>query len=179
MSIVRCRNHGKRRIRVCQSGEVKMEMLLGGALAIIIIGSLALMIVPLFRGPPRGAISDEKWHYQCQECKGEWEVDAKEIVEGIDALAGEDARLGGGDEPQFYYPDCPLCGAKGSSIKMIQCLNEECAKYFVTDDMKSFPPLSDRFMRGEIAPQVCPYCGTDRMEVTRERAIKARKSRGG
>jgi len=153
-----------------------MEVLLGGALAIIIIGSLALMVVPLFRGSTHSVASDGKWHYQCQGCKEEWEVDSGEITDRLFALSKEGVRLQGGGDPEFYYPDCPLCGAKASSIRMVKCLNPDCGKYFVTDEMKS--PSPGGFIAEKRTPQVCPYCGTDRLEVIMEQARKARAERG-
>jgi len=163
--------HGKTHVGGHRGGEVKMEYILGAALAVIIVGSLVLMIAPFFRGSKSQGSSTQKWHYQCQACQGEWDASPADIMDEM-KLDQQNSGIPGGGDPQLYRPDCPLCGAKKSSIRMIKC--PKCGRWFVTDEMKQprhpmAPP--------SVAPQVCPYCGTDRREWIRKKAIEARKHR--
>lgn len=137
-----------------------VEYLLAGALAVVIIGAVALSVVSFLGGDEDEVpIGDPVAHFQCQVCKKEWTSRFDELPEGAVGPGGIERAL-----------DCPLCGAKNSSLHMTKCVNPDCGKYFV-------PAVGESPMDPRVRP-VCPYCKTDQLEWRRqERKKKKEQSR--
>ena len=129
---------GMKRLEFAAGPSRKKEILLGAALGVVVIGALVLALYGVFRGP---RLEKETLHFQCQECKYEFERDSDKL-------------------PDYWYKfrpiephrlDCPKCGASRSCVKTQQC--PSCKKYFI-------PPETD-------APLICPYCDIDIAEYMR------------
>ena len=118
-----------------------------------------------------------QWRYQCINCGKEFSRDSKEVMDEFakPTRTKGGSRFAGRGDPSMYRPTCPHCNAETSGVRMIQCLNPECKKYFITEAMKTATGGSRR-LRG--AKLVCPHCQTDQYELQRKRAIEARRKRG-
>jgi ribosomal protein L32 len=132
------------------------EFLLIGALALIIVGSLFLG-VRQGCGPSRTAVEPQEVFYFCQKCKQKFKPDPNSLA-----------------ELEMYAPmgimrlDCPLCGAKKSAVPMVKCPN--CGEYYVSPQLA----YEEQMMMGrdlsnvQMPKDICPHCGTDRMQWYRE-----------
>lgn len=141
------------------------EYLLIGALAVVIIGSLVLTFY-FGMGGRKSARGRAKLMFQCSECDAVFELDPKTISRKD--MGPEMGAMGMG----IMRPDCPKCGAKKSGQPMVQC--PKCKKYYVSPRL-NWNEITARGGRPEGDPpkDICPYCGTDRVEWYR----KLRKSR--
>ena len=81
--------------------------------------------------------------------------------------------FGGGAET--YRPTCPHCNTEASGVRMDQCLNPDCRKYFVTEAMKN-----NTGGLGGVGPakKICTYCQADQVELIRKHAQEYRRRRG-
>ena len=88
-----------------RAGEVKMEYVFGGALAVIIIGAMVLAIMFGFGQPSR--VRNGGWRYFCDACQKEFHVD----------------QLPPKEPGQFGPPrlDCPECGGVKTAVQMVKC----------------------------------------------------------
>jgi len=94
-----------------------------------------------------------EFHYKCTSCKQDWSLVGKDEI----------FKMFHGNLPNASVAvDCPLCGAKASSLRTTRCPN--CGKYYVSQF------VLDRVMHktgDENKPrptsEICPYCGTDVM----------------
>lgn len=121
------------------------EILLGGALAVIVIGALVLALWGIIKGPTPKA---EIFHFKCQDsqCGYEFELSSNELPDYA------------WKQLTYHTVDCPECGKSRSCQEMKQCPNPECTRWFVPG-------------RGE-REDVCPYCETDLAQWAAEHAPK-------
>ena len=128
---------------VRQRGAVNMEYVFAGALAAIILGSLALTI---HFGLSKDDVGDlPEQHWQCEKCG--------EVFVGDLMTPEEMARKMG---PGGLLPiDCPKCGAKDSVYQTIQC--PQCGEWYIPATAK-FPEAQ---ITGQDIRNICPKCGTD------------------
>ncbi|MCK4602803.1 MAG: hypothetical protein KAU28_10080 [Phycisphaerae bacterium] len=139
-------------------GGRKIEFLLGGALAVIIIGSLLLIIWPMVTGGPWPS-KDRTYRFECQKCLHQFEMS----MEDLDRREAEPSMAPMG----VYMLDCPKCGGKNSALVMSKCPN--CQKWYVLSRDKS--PMQER---PEDIGNVCPHCKTDVDEWRYQRRKKNR-----
>jgi len=120
-----------------------MEYLFAAALAIIVLGALALTVRTVLIPPKRSM--GNVW-VKCEKCGYEFEVDADKHPEVMNA-----------ETPAGKKQDCPKCGAKKSAWVMSQC--PACGKRYVR------PSTMGR--RG--APDTCPFCKADFLQALDEK----------
>jgi hypothetical protein len=130
-----------------------MEYVFGAALAAVVVAAIGFTVYEtLFKGPG-GVEKAGNPHFKCVECGHEFEVEnvpRDRMREAVD--------------PAMALLDCPECGAEYSCMRMIRC--RACDEYYI--------PQRSRYMaeHGVPAPDdvrdVCPHCGTDRLEWARE-----------
>ena len=127
---------------VRQRGAVNMEYAFAGALAAIILGSLALTIY-FGLGPDAPPLPEPHW--QCDKCGA--------VLVGDLMTPEEMARKMG---PAGLLPiDCPKCGAKDSLYQTIAC--PQCGEWYIPATAKS----PDGQIVGQDIRNVCPKCGAD------------------
>lgn len=127
-------------------GDKKMEYVLGGALALIIVGSLALTIYFGFiRDSGSSAYADEPIFFQCRKCSTKFSVKVKDLREPTSEMG-------------MPWPGkCPNCGADSDQdfIAMVQCY--KCQHWFVPQGAEQQTPNSPPMpVYGK-----CPNCGAD------------------
>ena len=125
-------------------GGDKTEYLFAVALALIVVGALAMTLRTTFFPPAK---SYKPVWVKCEKCGSEFEVDANKHREVREA-----------ETPAGKKQDCPKCGAKRSSWVMNQCPNPQCGKYFIRPSLLT---------RG--AKDVCPYCKADYLKALDEK----------
>jgi len=133
---------------------VSPEILMAGALGLIIIVSLAVTFSGLFGG---GGTSNgtSEIYFICEKCKHEFAVEPKDIQpEEMEEM---------GYMP-FITLDCPNCGGKKTALQAIKCPNPECGKLYIGDSVR----YAEEAMMGKEIRDVCPYCGTDLLEWKRK-----------
>jgi len=152
-------------------GDRKMEYLLVGVLALIIVGSLAGVLWQIFGGGTSAPSGPPVLRFKCSKCGHEWEKDMSQMEP---------------DNPEFMMgpggymaaQDCPACKEKATGDQMVQCPNPDCKKWYVSEQMK----FERRMMMGQATPEeqppkdICPYCGTDRVDWYYQEAKKRRKN---
>lgn len=126
---------------VSRRGEVKMEYVFSGALAVIIAVSLSLAVYFGFfgGGANRQDISEIELLYKCDKCQAEFS-------QPLEQLAPEEMMQKGAPRPV----DCPECGATASAWRMTEC--PSCGKSFVSPKTRN-PFTQER--------EICPHCNTD------------------
>ena len=136
-------------------GVLKIDYLFAGALAVIIVGSLFLTIYFGFLG---GEVSSKEYdpnaHFKCDACGEEFTRNINEVP-----AAG----------PGSYGPppvDCPACGGQGTAWLMIKCPN--CDKYYVPESYRRALDI----LRGAKVKDICPHCGTDKVQWYKEHRKK-------
>ena len=161
-----------KRLEFGRLGGNKVEYILAGALALIIVLSLLLTFKGLIWG---GGVSraDVVHHFICQACRHEFEKTPKELAEMSEELGqmyrGPDAMM----LMQMGGPvlDCPQCGAKRSCWLAMRCPN--CQKWFVSEAQKAMyeahrtrrrPPANIR--------HECPHCKIDIVEWHKQHSRK-------
>jgi len=120
-----------------------MDAVFGGALAVVIAGALALTVYYGFMGgdTKAGEEADPEFHFECQKCGHIVDRPREEFGPGVARVL-----------------DCPECGAKRSCLMMTECPN--CHELYVSDRTK----YQDRLIKGEKIEDICPHCGTNRVE---------------
>ena len=116
------------------------ELLLGGALAAVVLAALAMAIMHMAKPPNPVTIN---YHFQCQTCKHEFNMTDRELP----ASAYQDSPTAP------LRVDCPNCKASKSAARMLMC--PKCLKYFYVPE-------------GE--PQICPICKGDIAKLAAEKA---------
>lgn len=142
----------------------KMEYLLGGALGVIILGSLGMSIYFMFRDPPPPPAASTMYKCSVPTCGHEFEYDYKK----------EMAR--NQQDPNFRPPmmdmmgpqakDCPKCKAQLSCYLMHRCY--KCGKYWPMAESERPPMPGQGPPKPVSGGQVCPACGQDQIQWLRE-----------
>jgi ribosomal protein L37AE/L43A len=119
-----------------------MEYVFAGALALIIIGALALSLNAVMGGGgPRGDVEDAHW--KCEACE--------EVFVDNDYLPEEEMIEG----PGVAELDCKACGAEDSVFLMIKCPN--CEQWYIPESHRQWEAVEE----GAEIRDICPHCGTD------------------
>ena len=131
-----------------------MEHVFGGALAAVIVAAVALTIWQTMFAGPGNVQKAGTPQYKCLECGYVFEqeqIPRDRMREAID--------------PALVLLDCPDCGAERSAMQMIRC--PDCGEYYISQ--RSLYQVEHN---GRPAPEdvrdVCPECGTDRLQYARE-----------
>jgi hypothetical protein len=142
----------------------KMEYLLGGALTVIILGSVGLSIYMMMGGKENTA-SQPITHYYCEKCQKEFEFDFRKQFENT-----QDPRAARPMNPMMYDPrfgemgiDCTQCGQKACAFRMNRC--EKCGNYWPTTAEERTPRTAGN-------KRICPKCNTDQFEYLKEKYSK-------
>ena len=134
-------NPAKHHVR--QRGAVNMEYVFAGALAVIILGSLALTF---HFGPSRDDAELPEPHWQCEKC-------GAVLVGDLMTEEEMDSKMGPGGV--LRPTDCPKCGAKDSLYQTLRC--PQCGEWYIPATAKS----PDGQIVGQDIRNVCPKCGAD------------------
>jgi hypothetical protein len=132
------------------------EGLLVAGLLILIAGSAAGIYFSLRKDELQPA--DPSPHFQCEACRHEFVVDRK----AIPAEAFDKAGL----DPNLVRLDCPQCKQRGSAVRMIRC--PACGEHYVSESARGGQGAPS----GQVARDVCPSCGVDRLEWYRRHRKK-------
>jgi len=151
--------HALRRSPVGNRGEIKMEYVFAGVLAVIILVSLVLAIKYGFGGAEQAEIEAQR--YKCDAC-GELFVPSGPVPDA------KQSELGSLAPPPI---DCEKCGAKKSAYLTTKC--PKCGEYFVRETYRD--PMA--IFQGRAIKDVCPHCGLDLAEYRAEQIKKARQER--
>ena len=141
------------------------------ALVVVIGGSLALTIYTSL-GKGRTNL-DIKPMYFCEVCEKEFEIDySKQSPEERLGMM----EMGPG---MMKLPDCPLCGATEAGLPMVKCPNTECEKYYVGEsaDFHKRMAAGEMGMDQEQPRDICPHCGTDRIQWYKDHRKKRKKKK--
>jgi len=143
-----------KRLAVAGGEGFKTEYLFGGALAVIILGALALAIYFGFAGGPSASKGEVggPW-YKCEKCGEEFQLQ----------------QTGGGTMEKALPVDCPKCGGKACAYRMSVC--PKCGKRYVSDTTRYYLEM----MQGRAVKDICPHCGTDIGQLRREEYKKRRR----
>ncbi len=139
-------------------GDRKVEFILGGILSVIILGSIALIVWPMFKSDKTE--DNGMMKFECIKCGHKFEADT----------------LTPDGDPQVPLPGtvgpppqkCPECG--GDAYPMIQC--PECGAWYLPERYK------DERTRGVPTPGVemprdkCPECGADYIDAVLKKRQK-------
>jgi DNA-directed RNA polymerase subunit RPC12/RpoP len=137
----------------------KMEYLLGGALTLIILGSLAISLYSFFRGGPNTSQVKPVITYHCDKCGHEFDFQAPEPDPNNPNAMMPDPMMG----PRPI--ECPQCHAKPfSAWLMNRCVDPKCGKLFA-----QLPESHDPRWSGEV---VCPWCKTNQTQFIRDKILK-------
>jgi len=98
-----------------EGGGRTKEVVIGAALAIIVVAALVLALYHVFSGPKP---KEETLHMHCLKCGYEFTIKNRDLPEDAWDMKTFEIRL-----------DCPECGAKKSCVQMMQC--PSCGKWFV------------------------------------------------
>ena len=126
-----------------------MEYIFTAALAIIIVGALALTIYYAVFKSGGGASGMPAMHYECEKCQAQFEISP---ASRPDLFRAETAKI--------RRVDCPKCQGKNTAWLMTQC--PACNKYYVRP--------SDRQQTDK--PDVCPFCKADFNDALRTKLEK-------
>ncbi len=126
---------GMKRLDFSGQGRMK-EILLGGALAVVVIAALVLSIIHMVKGPTPPKVT---YHFQCLKCSHEFEV--------VDTDVPQDVwdRTRPGERPILDCPN-PDCEEKLSAKTMEWC--PACEQWYLPDEEAT-------------GPRVCTKCGAD------------------
>jgi len=155
---------GAQRLNLGRGGGkgFNMEYLFAGALAVIILGSLILTIYfTLGGGEP--SPGDLEVTFKCAKCGYEFSKKPEEVRPmGPDMMP---MPMGAPGMAPIAL-DCPKCGAKKSAFQAVKCPN--CGAFYISQ-ITTHPvaPGEGRQLR-----DVCPKCGTDRIQWYREHRKK-------
>jgi len=161
---------GAKRLNLGRGGGkgFNMEYLFAGALAAIIVGSLALTIYFTFGGH-RGARGPREIHFKCIKCGYEFTKKPEELRAMSPGEPSMDMMFVPGMEPMAL--DCPKCGAKKSAFMAVKCPNPDCGAYYISPYMLNPEAMTE----GKELRDVCPKCGTDRVQWYLEHRKKRKK----
>ena len=132
------RDGGSKRFSSNPGSGDKMEYLFTAALAIIIVGALALTIYYAVFKSGGGASGMPTLHYECDKCQARFEISHASRPDLFRAESAKIRRI-----------DCRKCQGKNTAWLMTQC--PACNKYYVRP--------SDRQQTDK--PDVCPFCKAD------------------
>ncbi len=136
--------HAVTRPGFARGGAINTEYLFAGALALVILGALALTIYFSFFRKSTGLKTELPTVYQfrCVECGHEFTID----VEDLPSKAWR-AR---GAVPM--HMDCPKCGVEDAAAELYEC--PKCKKYYL-------PPAHldpESWQEGLLGADVCEHC---------------------
>ncbi len=150
-------------------GGIQKEQIIVGGLAVLIVGLLAYNVYSFFAGPSVAVASGGKDMFKCVECAHEFEFTQEmhdEMLRGLEEQGGGIMDMTG----EFRAIDCPSCNAKNSCIRMTHC--PKCGHYWLSEQDKAFAenpePTDEELMRIDEMREVCPECGTDRVDYLRK-----------
>jgi DNA-directed RNA polymerase subunit RPC12/RpoP len=150
--------------------QIQKEQIIVGGLAVLIVGLLAYNVYSFFAGPSAIAGTGGKDMFKCTECQHDFEFTEEmrnELMQNLDERGGGGIMDMTGD---FRAIDCPSCNAENSSIRMTRC--PKCGHYWLSEQDKAFAenpePSDEELMRIDEMTEVCPECGTDRVQYLRE-----------
>ena len=114
----------------------------------------------------------DKPRHQCEKCGNEFEIDLDKQLPEPQPDMTESMKL----------PDCPVCGAMESGQIMVRC--PQCERSYVSVAAKSARQmmLDEDWSAQNLARDICPHCGTDRVEwymKERDRRRAREKARDG
>lgn len=143
---------GSKRLDFSGGGsDRKVEFLLGGALALIILGAIALSLWS-FIGPDDEG-DDGETQFKCVACGHQFEASTK--TESGDEMAPPPGMIG--PPPR----ECPECGK--DAYPMNQC--PECGEWFL-------PEENDDGARYITSETECPHCHANYIEAMRKKRSK-------
>ena len=90
------------------------ELLLGGALAVVVLAALAMAVMHMMKPVKPESIT---YHLQCQKCKYEFPLKDTELPAYVYEKPNDPIKI-----------DCPKCQAEKSAEVMSMC--PKCLKYF-------------------------------------------------
>lgn len=139
-----------------RKGLAQTEQILLGALIVVVVIGIVLGLYTYLRPePPPPPPQKPLLAFKCESCGYEFNIDFNDPAHIADRRASMDPRA-----PQ--NKDCPSCKRQGSAWPMSICPN--CHEHYI--------PNKDIFVyRGPNASMVkdiCPKCGTDRVEWLRQ-----------
>jgi len=149
---------GTRRLDFGGGGGRGTEYLLAGALAVIIVGSLAFTLWNAFSGGGKPAVETE-WHLKCLNPECGYEFVAK--PEDLKGKVNEEMLS---QDPAHMRLPCPKCG-QVSAVRMEKCPNPDCGIYFVPELYKDPDGILES---GKPIRFICPKCHTDVTEWRRK-----------
>ena len=149
-------------------GGRSVEFLLGGALALIIVGSLVMTIMYGWNDGGSGSRTPVKRLYRCESCTKEFELDRRDGPAGLVGMPIRDP----GMAP--FKPNCPHCQTENAGISLTRCPN--CEKYYLSPMTEySHGVMLEQVPPGEAPLDICKHCGTDRRQWIRDHRKKRKK----
>ena len=155
-----------KQLKFSMGGGGKMEYLFGAGLAIVILGSVVIMVWNLWGGPSGGGDSPKEIHMLClnPSC-------GKETVYKLEDMTPENGGPMMGMTPYpgmdpNMMPKCKHC-QQPSLLMMRHCPN--CKKFFATDAMKQ-QFMNYESMGAPLQEEKCTHCGTDVLQYWRDKA---------
>ena len=158
------------------TGSPNMEYLMVGVLGLIIVLSLGFTLYGVFFGDSSGPAGgpEGEMHFQCTACGHEFTKSGQEMEKIMPTALMPEMGL--------LQVDCPKCGKKESCLMQTKCPN--CGKYYLSDmmvanakafeDAKAAAKASGQdpstvmpvfpTAEGQQPKDVCPHCGTDRVQ---------------
>ena len=134
-------DRGFRRLDFGKGSSGKMEYVFAGALALIIIGSVALAVYGLLDSNDDRNVAKE-WKFHCDKCNGDFTIDLTNgPPPGYELL-----------QPGMVI-DCQRCPAKKHAWMMNQCL--KCHEHYLQEKPRAGVARP---------PDICPHCKTDQVE---------------
>ena len=166
------RSRDCKRFEFGRMGGNKVEYILAGALALIIILSLFVTLTGVIWGRG-GSRKDVIHHLICEKCGHEFKKTPQELAE----LSEELGQMYGGPDAMMLMQmrgpilDCPKCGAEKSCWLAVRCPN--CEKWVLSQVQRVlYEAHRTRRQPPPDLRDICPHCRTDTMEWHKERSRK-------
>lgn len=150
------------------------ELLLGGALGLIIVAALVLTIVSIFRGNDPEGETPTVAKYECTKCGKITTIDLEEARKDPSKYPPE---MMGGPGPMMGAQDCDVCKPQGfekTVFKQRQC--PKCKEWilppagFRDEEMQMSGPAADR-----PADYNCPKCQVEVIKFEQDEVRKKLK----
>jgi len=125
------------------------EILMGAALALVVVAALVLAMWHIFVGEKPEAAT---YHMKCLKCGYEFDTSDANLPDYVWKAKEEHPTAS-------LRMHCPQCKTEWSCVPMTKCPN--CQKYFVADE--------------GAAKIICPYCQTDVADFAAKKAQQQRR----